>query len=185
MENEKDEHQETQEDSVQVEATEEIDPLEALQKELDDVRDKMFRVAAEAENTRKRAEKDIEDARKYGAVPLVRSLLDVWDNLKRALESVKDRESLPEAFQSFVEGVDMTEKSFAQAFQKAHVEPVSSIGMPFDPLAHQAVVQIPTNEHPPGTIAQVIQEGYRLHDRLLKPAMVGVAQPLPDSSEDR
>lgn len=149
---------------------------EELQKELDEVRDQLLRAFAEMENIRKRSHKEREEAQKFGVARFARELLGVADNLKRALASVTNVEALPEHIQALIQGVSMTEQELFASFERAHIQVVQALYQKFDPAFHQAVMEIETSEHAPGTVIQVIQEGYVLHDRLLRPAMVGVAK---------
>lgn len=151
--------------------------IEELEAELAAAQDERLRALAEAENARRRAAKDRDDAAKYGAAGLARDLLNVADNLRRAIESVPaERREGDEAFRSLVEGVEMVERELLQAFGKHAIRRVEAAGERFDHNLHQAVFEVPTAEHPPGHVAQVLQIGYVMHDRLLRPAMVGVAK---------
>lgn len=151
-----------------------------------DLQDKLLRAVAETENLRRRAERDVADARKYGAVNLARDLLSVADNLRRALDSVPAgaRERDP-ALDSLIAGVELTERDLAGAFERNGVRRIEPLGEKLDPNRHQAMMQVP-DESEPGTIVKVVQSGYLLHDRLLRAAMVGVSSgPAPGSDGDR
>ena len=166
-------------------AAPEMDPKDAaiqkLEEELAAARDRLLRVAAEAENVRRRATKENEDTRRYGAQNLAKELLPVADNLRRALESINPeaRETSP-VLDNLMTGVEMTEKMFAEAFSRNQIRKTAGIGEKFSHQAHQAIGEIETTDVPPGHIAQVMQEGYWLHDRLLRPAMVIVAKKQSD-----
>jgi molecular chaperone GrpE len=159
----------------------EIDPRDAriaeLEAELANAKDQQLRALAEAENVRRRAQREREEAAKYGGVSLARDLLNVADNLRRAIEAVPaEAAERDPAIKSLIEGIMMVEKELAGVFEKHHVQPVPGIGEPFDHNVHQAVVELPTEEVPPGHVAQVLQTGYQLHDRLLRAAMVAVGK---------
>lgn len=149
--------------------------VNVLEEEAQALKDERLRALAEAENARRRAQKDREEASRYGAAGLARDVVSVADNLARALaampETIED-----EAVAKLAEGVAMVEKEMAQALEKHGVKAVGAVGDPFDHNTCQAVFEVETNETPAGTIAQVMQKGYMLHDRLLRPAMVGVAK---------
>ena len=172
-------------DPEEIVAAPEMDPKDAaiqkLEEELAAARDRLLRVAAEAENVRRRATKENEDTRRYGAQNLAKELLPVADNLRRALESINPeaRETSP-VLDNLMTGVEMTEKMFAEAFSRNQIRKTAGIGEKFSHQAHQAIGEIETTDVPPGHIAQVMQEGYWLHDRLLRPAMVIVAKKQSD-----
>jgi len=149
--------------------------IAALEAELADAKDQQLRAMAEVENVRRRAQREREEANKYGSVPLARDLLDVADNLRRALEVAPSPEENP-SVQGLVEGITMVEKELIGVFERHHVRPVGMAGEPFDHNVHQAVVEMPANDIKPGHIAQVLQTGYLMHDRLLRAAMVAVAK---------
>jgi molecular chaperone GrpE len=131
-----------------------------------------------AENIRKRAARDHDDARKYAVTGFARDLLSVADNFSRALESIAgvDLSNLPPQVQSLIDGLKLTEKELSGIFDRQGVKKVVPLGEPFNHDLHQAICEIPTAEYAPGIVAQVMQTGYTLHDRLLRPAMVGVAK---------
>ena len=156
-----------------------IDPqaerIAALEAELATAKDQQLRAMAEAENTRRRAQREREDAAKYGAVGLARDLLSVADNLSRAIAAAPDSTD-DEAIKGLIEGITMVEKELAATLERHHVKPVPGVGEPFDHNLHQAVVELPSEDVEPGNIAQVLQTGYVLHDRLLRAGMVAVAK---------
>lgn len=143
-----------------------------LEAELATVKDQQLRALAEVENMRRRAQREREEALKYGAVSLARDLLSVADNLGRALATAPD----DEAVKSLVDGVAMVERDLAGALEKHHVRLVPGVGEPFDHNVHQAVVEIDAPDVPAGHVAQVLQSGYTMHERLLRPSMVAVAK---------
>ncbi len=150
------------------------DRVNALEAELAAAKDERLRALAEAENARRRAQKDREEANRYGAAGMARDVVGVADNLARALAAMP--ESADDAVARLAEGVAMVEKELVQALAKHGVTPVGEVGQPFDHNTCQAVFEVETADVPPGAVAQVMQKGYVLHDRLLRPAMVGVAK---------
>ena len=145
--------------------------------EIADLKDRLLRTMAEMENLRKRAERDRKDASQYAITGFARDLLDVADNLRRALESIPaDSMAAHEDMKPFIEGVEMTERTLLGAFEKNGIERFNPEGEKFDHNFHEAMFEAPTNEHPNGMIVQVVQPGYKIRDRLLRPARVGVAR---------
>jgi molecular chaperone GrpE len=147
----------------------------ALEAELAAAKDQQLRALAEVENMRRRAQREREEALKYGAVSLARDLLSVADNLGRALQAAPQDPS-DSAVKALVEGVAMVERELAGALDKHQVKLVAGVGEAFDHNVHQAVVELESADVPPGHVVQVLQAGYTLHDRLLRPAMVAVAK---------
>jgi molecular chaperone GrpE len=148
-----------------------------LEAEAGKLKDQLLRALAELENTRRRAERDRQEAAKYAAVPLARDLLGVADNLRRALENAPESaQGQEDALKQFLSGVEMTEKELQDAFAKHGIERLDPKGEKFDPHWHEAMFEVPTNDAEPGTVVQVVQSGYRLDERLLRPARVGVAR---------
>jgi molecular chaperone GrpE len=146
-----------------------------LQKAFAEARDQQLRALAEAENIRRRSQREREDSAKYGAVGLARDLLNVADNLRRALDAAPDPGE-DSALKSLIEGITLVEKELGTVFERHHVRPVPGVGEPFDHNLHQAVIEMPTADIEPGNVAQVLQSGYVLHDRLLRASMVAVAK---------
>ena len=175
-------------EAVSAEAAPGDDPagrIEELEAEIAQLKDQQLRALAEAENARRRAQRDREEAQRYGAASLARDLLDVADNLRRALDSVpRERVDQDEGLKSIVEGVEMVEQSLLQAFEKHGISRVEPHGERFDHNYHQAMFEAESTEHPPGHVAQVLQIGYVLHDRLLRPALVGVAKAPANDTAD-
>lgn len=156
------------------EIAEEVDPVAALEEERDQYRDRWMRALADAENARKRGERDRREAEQYGGSKLARDLLPVYDNLKRALEASKEAEG--EANNALLEGVELTLRELLNTFRKHGIEPVvPEAGDRFDPKSHQAMFEAPVPGTKAGEIIQVMAEGFLLHDRLLRPAQVGVS----------
>jgi molecular chaperone GrpE len=152
--------------------------IAVLEAEAATLRDQLLRALAEAENTRRRAERDRQEAAKYGAVGLARDLLSVADNLRRALEALPEdaRKDGQGWAQDLVTGVELIERDFLDAFARQGVEKLEPIGEPFDHNFHQAMFELEDPDKPAGTVVQLMQPGYRLHDRLLRAAMVGVSK---------
>ena len=149
--------------------------INALEAENTTLKDERLRALAEAENARRRAQKDREEANRYGATGLARDVVSVADNLARALESMPET-AADATLAKLAEGVAMVERELTQALEKHGVKIVGEVGVPFDHNTCQAIFEIETTAVAPGAVAQVMQKGYLLHDRLLRPAMVGVAK---------
>ena len=150
------------------------DEIEALRAERDELRDRFMRALADAENIRKRGDRDRREAEQYGGSRLARDLLSVYDNLRRALESAGADQR--EAAKALIEGVELTMKELIAVLGKHGVQPVApQIGDAFDPQVHQAMFEAPVPGTKAGDIIQVMTEGFMLHERLLRPAQVGVS----------
>lgn len=151
-----------------------VDELEVLRAERDELRDKFMRVLADAENSRKRAERDRKEAEMYGGTRLARDLLPVYDNLNRAIQAIPEESR--EASAALIEGVELTLRELTNVMTKHGVTPISpAVGDQFDPQLHQAMFEAPLPGTKAGQIIQVMTEGFLLHDRLLRPAQVGVS----------
>src|SRR6476646_5608241 len=152
--------------------------VETLQKEVADARDRVLRTLAEMENLRRRTAREVADARAYGITGFARDVLDIADNLQRALDAVPadTRANADPGVKALLEGVELTEKSLHQALEKNGVKKFDPAGQKFDPNVHQAMYEVPDPSVPPGTIAQVVQAGYMIGDRVLRPALVAVAK---------
>ena len=148
--------------------------LEALRLERDDFRERFMRALADAENSRKRADRDRREAEQYGSTRLARDLLPVHDNLKRTLEAIPEEQRAISA--ALIEGVELTLRELHSIFSKHGVKIVSpTVGDAFDPQLHQAMFEAPVPGTKSGTILQCMADGFMLHDRLLRPAQVGVS----------
>ena len=148
--------------------------IEALRVERDDMRDRFMRALADAENARKRSDRDRREAEQYGGSKLARDLLPVYDNLRRALDAVPDEIQTQAA--ALIEGVDLTLRELTNVMTKHGVKPISpAVGDIFDPQQHSAMFEAPLPGTKAGQIIQVMTEGFLLHDRLLRPAQVGVS----------
>lgn len=147
--------------------------IEQLQEQLTEAQDAVLRAKAEAQNTRRRAEKDVENARKYALEKFCGELLPVVDNLERALEAAQIEH---EAIQPISEGIDLTLKSFLDVLSKFNVERLDPVGEPFDPQLHQAMTMVENPEVEPNSVMAVMQKGFTLNGRLVRPAMVVVSK---------
>jgi len=149
----------------------------ALQAEVNDLKDKWLRANAEVDNIRKRAEKEREDAAKYAITKLALDVVNVGDNFQRAIDAVPPGAAeRDQTLKSFLEGVTMTERELLNALDRHSIKRLQPMNEPFNPHLHQAVTQVPRADVPAGTIVAVYQAGYTIADRVLRPAMVGVAQ---------
>lgn len=154
--------------------------IASLASEVAELRDKWARALAEAENVRRRAERDRRDAEAYGGTRLARDLLSVWDNLERAMKAADD--TLKAEHGAFLQGVEITQRELLNAFAKHKIEKVTpERGEKFDPNLHQAMFEAPIPDAEPGTVVEVLQDGFTIAERLLRPAMVGVACKAPDA----
>ncbi|HVI91605.1 MAG TPA: nucleotide exchange factor GrpE [Dongiaceae bacterium] len=168
------------------------DPVAAAQAEAAALKDQLLRALAETENVRRRAARDKEDAAKFAMAGFAREVLGVADNLSRAIEAISP-ESLEKdpALKTLFEGVQATQRQLDTAFEKQAIKRVWPLGEKFDSNLHQAMFEVPGTDKPAGTVVQVLQAGYTLHERLLRPAMVGVAkgqpaaQPEPSNGDGR
>ncbi|MDP7342106.1 MAG: nucleotide exchange factor GrpE [Alphaproteobacteria bacterium] len=150
-----------------------------------ELKDQLLRALAETENVRRRARKDVTDASRYGIANFARDMLSVSDNMARALDSIPEeaRED-SEIVKALVEGVEMTAREMAGALQRHGIEQVSPLGEKFDYNLHQAMFEAPASGQPDGTIIEVVQAGYVIGERLLRPAMVGVAKAAEAAADD-
>lgn len=162
-----------------------LDPEKlALQAENADLKDRLLRSMAEAENVRRRGEREKAEATLYAATNFARDLLSVADNLGRALEALpaEAREKADEAVKTLLAGVDLTHRELKNVFERYNVRQVKAKGEKFDPNVHQAMFEVPDPSVPSGTVVQVVQEGYTIGDRVLRPALVGVAKGGPKAA---
>ena len=157
---------------------EEAEAAPSLEDRLADTNDQLLRALAELENTRRRADRDRAEALKYGAASFARDMLGVADNLQRALNALAelDQETLPDAAKSLLEGVAATERDLIASMGRHKVSPVSPMGEKFDPNMHEAMFEAPGTGQSAGTIIEVIETGYMMDERLLRPAKVGIAK---------
>ncbi|XOZ33076.1 nucleotide exchange factor GrpE [Halomonadaceae bacterium KBTZ08] len=153
-----------------------------LREQLEQQKEEVMRAKAEMQNIRRRADIDVEKAHKFGIEKFVKELLPVVDSLEKAVESTQGQEvQNEEVLTRIKEGVDMTLDMFVGALSKFNVEQINPVGEPFDPQKHEAMSMVPSNEAEPNTVIAVMQKGYLLHDRVVRPAMVMVAK--ADDSE--
>ena len=155
--------------------------VEALTKEIAESRDRMLRTLADMENLRKRTAREVADSRVYGISNFARDVLDIADNLQRALDATPEetRASADPAIKALIEGVELTERSLLNALEKNGVKKQDPIGEKFDPNFHQAMFEVPDSSVISGTVVQVVQAGYTLGERVLRPALVGVSKSAP------
>ncbi|MFG1345740.1 nucleotide exchange factor GrpE [Xanthobacter autotrophicus DSM 431] len=152
--------------------------LKRLEGEIANLKDKFLRAFAESENIRRRAEKEVQDAKTYGIASFARDMLNVADDLSRALGSVEEttRASAEGPLKALLEGLELTERGLGKALEKHGIRRIEPKGEKFDPNLHQAMFEVPDPNVPSGTVVQVVQAGYVIGERVLRPAMVGVAR---------
>ena len=161
------------------EASEENPLDEALAKlkaDLEAAMQDVLYARADTQNVRRRLEKEVQDARNYAATGFARDILSVSDNLARALDHIPEELRENEKSKHFIAGIEATQRELEKVFTQNGITRIASTGMPLDPNQHQAMMEVPTDEAEPGTIVQEMQAGYMIKDRLLRPAMVGVAK---------
>jgi molecular chaperone GrpE len=161
-----------------------VDPTAALEAEKADLKDKLLRTLADMENLRRRTEREVADARAYAVTNFARDMLNVADNIRRALESVpaEAREGAEGAFKALVEGIELTERDLLKTLERHGVKRLEPQGQKFDPHMHQAMFEVPNPDVPSGTVVQVVQTGYAIGERVLRPALVGVAKGGPKAT---
>jgi len=152
------------------------DLIEKLNEEITGLKDQRLRAIAELENFRKRAEKDQSDALKYGISNFAKEIINIRDNIERAQSSISEEAKNNEAIKSVIEGIDLIAQSVVSTFEKIGIKKIESLNQKFDHNLHQAMMEIEDDDLEPGTIVQELIPGYTLHDRLLRPAMVGVSK---------
>lgn len=152
--------------------------LENLYQEIASLKDKLLRAMAEAENVRRRAEKEVADAKLYGVTSLAREMLAFVDNLRRAAESVpaEARAALDPVAATLLDGIGVIERDFLSRLARFGVKPIEALDAKFDPNLHEALYEMPDETKPAGTVAQVMEQGYTIGDRVLRPAKVGVTR---------
>ncbi|WP_390582586.1 nucleotide exchange factor GrpE [Erythrobacter sp. MTPC3] len=150
--------------------------LEALRRDLDEAKQEVLYAKADTQNVRRRAEKDVKDARNYAATGFARDILSVADNLSRAIQTIPESLREDEKMKNLVIGIEATQRELEKVFKQHGIERIAAMGLPLDPNQHQAMMEVPTEEQEPGTIVQEMQSGWMIKDRLLRPAMVGVAK---------
>ena len=152
------------------------DALASLRRDLEAAKQDALYARAETQNVRRRMEKDIQDARNYAATGFARDILSVADNLGRALDAIPAEQREDEKLKGFIAGIEATRRELDKVFTQNGITRVAAMGMPLDPNEHQAMMEIPPDEVAPGTIVQEMHAGNKIKDRLLRPAMVGVAK---------
>ncbi len=168
------------------EAGPEPDRFAQLEAEKADLKEKLLRLMADMENLRRRTEREVADARTYAVANFARDMLNVADNVRRAIESVPDeaRSTAEGAFKGLIEGIDLTERDLLKNLERHGVKKLDPQGQKFDPNLHQAMFEVPNADVPTGTVVQVVQPGYVIGERVLRPALVGVAKggPKPEAN---
>jgi molecular chaperone GrpE len=154
------------------------EPMAALAKEAAELKDRLLRTLAEMENLRRRTEREIADTRQYAVANFARDLLGVADNMQRALDTLSAdfRDQADPVVKSHIEGVELTERELLKVMEKHGIRKFDPQGQKFDPNLHQAMYEVPDPNVPAGTVVQVMQPGYMIGDRMLRPALVGVAK---------
>jgi len=168
-------------DAVAAESAAAVD-TDKLQEENAELKDRVLRIQAELENFRRRTQKESLEAMKYQALPVIRDLLPGIDNLKRAVDAAEQSGDT----QNLIEGIKMVSQQFADALKAHSAEPILPEGEAFDPNLHEAMAQVPSADHEPMTVLQVVEAGYRIHDRVIRPAkvMVSCAPPADAASQE-
>jgi len=154
----------------------EHDQLAALQKQLEEANSKALYAAAELQNARRRMDKEVSDAKAYASAGFARDMLAIKDHLDRALAAVGDDLRADKTAANFLAGIESTARELDQVFSRNGISRVEAKGQPLDPHKHQAMIEIPSDEVEPGTVVEEMQAGYVMKDRLLRPALVGVAR---------
>ena len=168
----------------EIEISDEDIEIDTLRAERDQFRDRFMRALADSENARKRADKDRREAENYGGSKLSRDLLPVYDNMKRALEAATEEQKVVSA--ALIEGVELTMRELVNVFGKHGIRPITpAVGDRFDPKEHEAMFEAPLPDTQAGSIIQVSTEGFMLHDRLLRPAQVGVSSNTSSNTETK
>jgi molecular chaperone GrpE len=162
----------------------EADPIAVLEAEKADLKDKLLRLMADMENLRRRTAREITDARTYAVTNFARDMLNVADNVRRAIESVPEeaRSTAEGSFKGLIDGIDLTERDLLKTLERHGVKMLDPQGQKFDPNLHQAMFEIPNAEVPSGTVLQVVQSGYVIGERVLRPALVGVSKGGPKAA---
>ncbi len=170
-----------QDDEQQLaEARLENQQLDEMTTQLEEAQQRALRAQAELENFRKRSRRELEDERRYAALPMIRDLLGILDNLQRAITAAEQHQNQA----GLLEGVKMVASQFQTVLDQHHCRPIAALGELFDPNVHEAIAQQPTSEHPPGTVTQETRVGYQLHDRVVRPSQVLVAVQPPPTEND-
>jgi molecular chaperone GrpE len=165
-------------------AADSVDRTAALEAQVGELKDQLLRTLAEMENLRRRTEREIADSRTYAVTAFARDILSVGDNLSRALSALPDeaRAGADDTIKALIDGVGMTERELTKTLEKHGVRKVDPVGEKFDPNFHQAMFEVPNAEVPSGTVVQVVQTGYKIGERVLRPALVGVGRGGPKAA---
>ena len=150
--------------------------IAALEEQLAATQQEVLYAKAETQNVRRRGERELTDAHAYAATKFARDVLSVADNVARALDAIPPAAREDDAWKGLVVGLEATGRELASVFERNGISRIAAVGQPLDPNIHQAMMEMPTNDAAPGTIVQEIQAGYMIKDRLLRPALVGVAK---------
>ena len=177
----KEQASEQDQETEKVETSEDI--IDKLHEEISSLKDQRLRAIAELENFRKRAEKDQSDALKYGISNFAKEIINISDNIERAQSSIPEEAKNNETIKPVIEGIDLIAQSVVTTFEKIGIKKIESLNEKFDHNLHQAMMEIENDDLEPGTIVQELIPGYTLHDRLLRPAMVGVSKK-PKKNDD-
>lgn len=164
----------TAEDTSSSSALEATSP--SLEEQLAQTKEQLLRTLAELENTRKRAQREKEETAQFAITKFAREILNVADNLDRAVNCVQENDALSENAQHLLKGVEMTRKDFFNTLEKFNIVQIDALNQPFDPHLHQAMFEVPDAEKEPGIIVQEVQKGFKIGERLLRPALVGVTK---------
>ena len=183
-ENTNEKNSENKEENAELleESTEETEE-EKLKEDIKTLKEEKIRVLAEMENLRKRFDREKIDSIKYGSVNFARDILSPGDNLERALSAINKEEDHPQSIKNLIEGLLMVKKELSSALEKNGITKIDTLNKKFNPNLHQAMMEIENNDLDEGTVVQEIQTGYMMHDRLLRPAMVGVSKKSKQESE--
>jgi len=150
--------------------------LESLRRDLDNARQEVLYAQAETQNVRRRLEREKDEARAYAATGFARDILSVADNLTRAVQAIPENLRADESTKGLVFGLEATQREIEKVFASHGITRIAAVGLPLDPNQHQAMLEVPTAEHEPGTVVQEMQAGWMIKDRLLRAAMVAVAK---------
>lgn len=174
----------TEETVTPEEADIQPDPTDELRAENADLRDRFIRLAADMDNLRRRTEREVKDAKSYAVAGFARDMLAVADNLRRALDAIpaEARENGDTGFAALIEGVELTERSMLSTLERHGVRKLEPEGEKFDPNFHQAMFEVPNTDIANGTVVQVVQAGFTIGERVLRPAMVGVSKGGPKAA---
>jgi len=161
-----------------------LDPVAVLAKEAADLKDRLLRTLAEMENLRRRTEREVADSRVYAVTNFARDILAVADNMERAMKALDDeiRDKADAGVKALLDGVELTERELIKVMEKHGIKRLEPQGQKFDPNLHQAMFELPDPSVPPGTVVQVMQPGYTIGERVLRPALVGIAKGGPKAA---